>query len=557
METVQQQIESIIEQLFDTKQEVVLTRPDPAFGDYATNIALQIAQKVGRSPREVAETIVHAIEEQGAKAIASVSIAGPGFINLRLADTLLIEQLQSATEVRKHLAGKIVLAEYSDPNPFKVLHAGHLYTTIVGDVVSRLLEAAGATVHRLNFGGDLGLHVGKTMWAICQHIGGENPEALQSIPEEERLDWLSARYVEGNDAYEDNETAKAEIIAANARVYALHAEDDHDTPFAQIYWVCRTWSYEGFDRLYKQLAIKPFEKYIPESTVVEEGTRLVEEGVSKGVFVSSEGAIVFKGEEHGLHTRVFINSQGIPTYETKDLGLASQKWNEYKFDESVIITANEQSEYMKVVLKAVATFYPQAAERTRHLTHGIIKLPGGLKMSSRKGNILRAEDIIDAAEQASAQTEHAHTHDNVLAAIKYGFLKFRIGGDVIYDPAEAVAIEGNSGPYLQYAHARARSILTKTKPNHDTVSDVTDGERILTNKLLDYSDVIARATTELSPHIVANYLYELAQEFNRFYEHERVVGDPREGFRAHLVSVYAKVLHDGLELLGIVAPEKM
>ena len=557
METVQQQIESIIEQLFDTKQEVVLTRPDPAFGDYATNIALQIAQKVGRSPREVAETIVHAIEERGAKAIAGVSIAGPGFINLRLVDTLLIEQLQSATEVRKHLAGKTVLAEYSDPNPFKVLHAGHLYTTIVGDVVSRLLEAAGATVHRLNFGGDLGLHVGKTMWAICQYIGGENPEALQSIPEAERLDWLSARYVEGNDAYEDNETAKAEIIAANARVYALHAEDDHDTPFAQIYWVCRTWSYEGFDRLYKQLAIKPFEKYIPESTVVEEGARLVEEGVSKGVFVSSEGAIVFKGEEHGLHTRVFINSQGIPTYETKDLGLASQKWNEYKFDESVIITANEQSEYMKVVLKAVATFYPEAAERTRHLTHGIIKLPGGLKMSSRKGNILRAEDIIDAAEQASAQTEHAHTHDNVLAAIKYGFLKFRIGGDVIYDPAEAVAIEGNSGPYLQYAHARARSILTKTKPNHDTVSDITDGERTLTNKLLDYSDVIARATTELSPHIVANYLYELAQEFNRFYEHERVVGDPREGFRAHLVSVYAKVLHDGLELLGIVAPEKM
>ena len=557
MEAVQKQIETVIEQLFGTKQEVVLTRPEPKFGDYATNVALQLANHVGKNPREVAESIAGAVADSGSTLISDISVAGPGVINLTIADKVLIDSLKNTTKTNKHLKGKTVLAEYSDPNPFKVLHAGHLYTTVVGDVVSRLLEEAGATVHRLNFGGDLGLHVGKTMWAICQFIGGEKPEKLEQVPEAERLDWLSARYVEGNDAYEDNEAAKAEIIAANARVYALHSEDDHDTPFAQIYWTCRTWSYAGFDALYEQLAIKPFEKYIPESTVVEEGTRLVEEGARNGIFVNSDGAVVFKGEEHGLHTRVFINSQGIPTYETKDLGLASQKWNEYKFDLSVIITANEQSEYMKVVLKAVSHFYPEAADRTRHLTHGIIKLPGGLKMSSRKGNILRASDIIEAAKEASAQTEHAHTHDNVLAAIKYGFLKFRIGGDVIYDPAEAVAIEGNSGPYLQYAHARARSILSKTSPNSSNVSNITEGERNLVNKLLDYPEIISRATLELSPHSVAGYLYELAQEFNRFYEHQRVVGDPREAFRAYLVSVYADVLKKGLNLLGIEAPEKM
>ncbi len=557
MEDIQKQIEAIVEQLFGTKQDVVLTRPDPKFGDYATNIALQIAQKEGLNPREVAEKIKEAIQNEANHNIAELTIAGPGFINLKINDATLIEQLKSATNVPKKLQGKVVLAEYSDPNPFKVLHAGHLYTTIVGDVVARLLEEAGAKVHRLNFGGDLGLHVGMTMWAICQFIGGENPEELSKVPEKDRLDWLSARYVEGNDAYEDSEKSKAEIIAANARVYALHAESDKESAFAQIYWTCRTWSYAGFDNLYQQLAIKPFEKYIPESSVVEEGTRLVEEGVSKGVFVSSEGAIVFKGEDHGLHTRVFINSQGIPLYETKDLGLASQKWNEYKFDISVIITANEISEYMKVVLKVVSNFYPEAAERTRHLTHGIIKLPGGLKMSSRKGNILRASDIIDAAEQASAQAEHGHTHDNVLAAIKYGFLKFRIGGDIVYDPAEAVAIEGNSGPYLQYAHARARSILSKINPVDNKFIDIEEGERNLVNKLLDYKDVITRATTELSPHIVANYLYELAQEFNRFYENQRVVGDPRESFRAQLVTTYADVLEKGLDLLGIVAPNKM
>lgn len=557
MEKAQKQIEAIIEQLFAVRKEVTLSRPDPKFGDFATNIALQIAPQVHKNPREIAEAICDAVRESQLQTIANISVAGPGFINVTIDDSELIAQLDSATKTSKHLTGKKVLAEYSDPNPFKVLHAGHLYTTIVGDVVSRLLEEAGAEVHRLNFGGDLGLHVGKTMWAICQFIGGEKPEALNAVPASERLDWLSARYVEGNNAYEDNDVAKAEIIAANARVYALHAENDHDSAFSQIYWICRTWSYEGFDLLYERLSIKPFEKYIPESSVIEEGTRLVEEGARKGIFVDSEGAVVFKGEEHGLHTRVFINSQGIPTYETKDLGLASQKWNEYNFDLSVIITANEQAEYMKVVLKAVEHFYPDAAERTRHLTHGIIKLPGGLKMSSRKGNILRASDIIEAAEQASSQAEHTNTHDNILAAIKYGFLKFRIGGDVIYDPAESVAIEGNSGPYLQYAHARARSILTKTKASTTNVSDITKGERPLVNKLLDYSSVIERATTELSPHIVATYLYELAQEFNRFYEHERVVGDTREGFRAHLVGIYADVLDKGLGLLGIEAPERM
>jgi len=555
MEAVQKQIETISEQLFGSKQEVILTRPDAKFGDYATNIALQIAKQVGKNPREVGEAIATALTHS--VTISHASVAGPGFINITIADDTLIDALAHATIVQKQLKGKTVLAEYSDPNPFKVLHAGHLYTTIVGDVVARLLEAAGATVHRLNFGGDLGLHVGKTMWAICQFIGGENPEKLTKVPATSRLDWLSARYVEGNNAYEDDENAKAAIIAANARVYAVHAENDHDTPFAQIYWTCRTWSYEGFDQLYKQLGIKPFEKYIPESTVVEEGTRLVEEGVKKGIFVASEGAVVFKGEEHGLHTRVFINSQGIPTYETKDLGLASQKWNDYTFDLSVIITAHEQAEYMKVVLQAVSYFYPDASERTRHLTHGIIKLPGGLKMSSRKGNILRAEDILEAVELASAQTAHGHTHANILAAIKYGFLKYRIGGDVIYDPAEAVAIEGNSGPYLQYAHARARSILSKTTLNSTKSTNIVEGERTLVNKLLDYSDVITRATADLSPHSLATYLYELAQEFNRFYEHQRVVGDPREAFRTQLVAVYADVLKHGLGILGIEAPEKM
>lgn len=213
---------------------------------------------------------------------------------------------------------------------------------------------------------------------------------------------------------------------------------------------------------------------------------------------------------------------------------------------------------MKVVVKALSNFYPEVAERTHHLTHGVIKLPGGVKMSSRKGNILRAIDIIEAAEKAAQELDNNSSNETILAAIKYAFLKTRIGGDVIYDPAEAVALEGNSGPYLQYAHARARSIASKSKATQKSqLSELESGERTLAIKLSEFSEVVGRAAENFMPHLICTYLYELSQEFNRFYEHNRVIDDPREAERLHLVELYASVLKKGLELLGIHAPESM
>lgn len=562
-ERLEQAVARAVKDVLGIETSVELTRPEEQFGDYATNVALQLAKQAGKNPREIAEAVAGKLREDLKDSVSEVTIAGPGFINLRLGDEVLHQEVRRMLAAdygksKKH-EGQTIVAEYSDPNPFKVLHAGHLYTTLVGDAIASLLEAAGGKVHRVNFGGDVGLHVGKTMWAILQFLGGENPEKLDEVAPEGRLEWLSARYVEGNNAYEDDPTVKAEIVEFNKRVYALHDTDDHETPFARIYWTCRDWSYTGFDRLYEQLQVQPFEKYYPESVTTPLGVQTVREGLEKEVFQKSEGAVVYKGEDEGLHTRVFLNSQGLPTYEAKDLGLAVNKWNDYHFDFNFIITANDIVEYMKVVLAALKHFHPEIAERTRHLTHGYIKLAGGVKMSSRKGNILRAVDVLEAATAASEKALGEQHQETILGAVKYAFLKQRIGADIIYDPEESVSLQGNSGPYLQYAHARACSILKKAPQEAATLSDseFTDGERPLVRKLSEYPEAVALATDELLPHHICTYLYELAQTFNRFYENNRVISDERQGDRLALVTAYRDILASGLKLLGITAPESM
>jgi arginyl-tRNA synthetase len=567
---MKQQIELTIAQaaqrLFGFEGQVELSRPDEQFGDYATNIALRLAKLAGTNPREVAETIAAELRVSLADQLNEVSIAGPGFINLRLSDKALLEL--SNQPVARTLSGKTVITEYSDPNPFKPLHAGHLYTTLVGDMIARLTEVAGARTVRVNYGGDVGLHVAKSMWSIIRHLGGELPEKLAGIAEDDRPAWLGERYVEGNNAYEDEkeneetgEKAKAEIVAINKRVYQLHESDDHTSPFAQIYWTCRQWSYDYFAVLYQQLQVAPFDRYLPESEVTPLGISTVNEQLQKGVYEKSGKAVIFDGEKLGLHTRVFINSEGLPTYEAKDVGLSLTKWNDYHFDESIIITANEQEQYMKVVIASIAQFAPEPAKRTKHLVHGVVKLQGGVKMSSRKGNIVTALDILQAARDAGAETGTNPDENTILAAVKYAFAKNRIGSDISYDPVESIALEGNSGPYLQYAHARARSILRKASeatPVADATSDSFEaGERTLLGKISEYHEAVDRAVADLMPHHICTYLYDLAQTFNRFYENNTVIGDPRQALRLKLVEQYADTLKNGLGLLGIVAPEKM
>jgi arginyl-tRNA synthetase len=362
--------------------------------------------------------------------------------------------------------------------------------------------------------------------------------------------FLGAAYALGATAFKDDDAAQAEIKTINAHIYA-HDNEAID----EIYTIGRTWSFEYFDDIYKQLGVS-FEKSYFESEVGPEGLDIVRQNIGP-VFEESDGAVVFKGEKAGLHTRVFINSQGLPTYEAKELGLTFAKARDYDFDLSVVVTANEIDEYFKVLVAAMGELSPELAARMKHLSHGMVKLTSG-KMSSRTGQVVRAVDVLATVRETIQAGYETEALDDVkLGALKYAFLKHRIGGDIVFDINESVSLEGNSGPYIQYAHARGKSILNKLDTRGHLGKDLMVDEHKLAVKLLAFAQVTEKAIVELAPHHICTYLYELTQQFNRFYEHNRIVGDERQATRAALVVHYCQVLQNGLQALNIPAPAKV
>ncbi len=558
---MEQALKQIILELYSVDIVPQLTRPEPQFGDFSTNAALQLARQLGKNPREIADAIADALRATGD--FTKVEVAGPGFINLTILDSrLLKDALRQPALQYKNI--RYVL-EYSCPNAFKELHTGHLYQTILGDVLARLVEQSGAQMFRTSFGGDVGLHAAKCMFGMVQALGGETPQGLQAISNDpmERARWISACYVVGAGAYEESDSAKQAIDAYNQQIYSLHSTGDHDSAFAQIYWTTRQWSYDYFDAFYDLIKVDHM-RYYPESATAVKGLELVYAGKEQGLFTDSEGAVVFApGDSQHLHTRVFITSKGLPTYETKDLGVIFTEKADYNFDQRTLITGNDQKEYMRVVFAAANALQPGLGEHMTHIMNGTVKFADGKKMSSRLGNVARAADVIDIVREKVAEMTNnpSVVNDIALGAVKYQFLKYRAGGDIAFDIEESVSLQGNSGPYLQYAHARARSVLKKA--GGDVSVDVpadhvfnTD-ERLLVRKMAEYAEVVERAATELAPHHICTYLFELAQEFNRFYEKNRVIGTPEQAARLALVGRYADILRAGLELLGIVAIDNM
>ncbi len=542
------------DELFGVSLQPDLTRPDEQFGDYASNAALQLAKPLKQQPRHLAEQLKSYLEANHDGSITKIEIAGPGFLNFFLSDEAL--WAAATAQPGKLFDGQRVLMEYSNPNAFKELHTGHLYQTIVGDTLSHIVEQGGAQVFRANFGGDVGLHVAKCLYGIRQALGGDKPEKLADVPVGEQAGWISKAYVAGAKAYEDDPKAAAAIKELNNTIYAFHTDDDHDSPLAQLYWTCRDWSYDYFKRFYEQLQVAPFDKYYPESAATPPGVALVQANIGT-VFRESDGAIVFKGEEYGVHTRVFITSAGLPTYETKDLGVVVSEVEDFPYDKRIVMTGNDQAEYMKVVFAALNEINEALAAKQTHLTHGTVRFGDGRKMSSRLGNVTRAVEVLDTVRKAVEADNDQLREDIALGAVKYAFLKQRLGGDIAFDVQESVSLQGNSGPYLQYAYARARSILAKASAGELPAPEFTEGERSLVRKLGEYASVVEQAATELMPHHICTYLYELAQTFNRFYENNRVIGDEREAIRLSLVDAYASTLHSGLTLLNIPTPQKI
>ena len=554
--------------------------PENTGADFSTNLALKLAKPLKTAPLKIAEEIQSTLKALNCE----IAIAAPGFINFTLKDAYwqsALETLETDPLTSDLYQSQTLLTEFSDPNPFKVLHVGHLYTSVVGDSISRLLENAGGDVKRLNFGGDVGLHVAKNLYILKD----QDLEKYRTASPAEKAELLGRCYVEGTRAYEDDASAKREITELNQLIYEISKngpdykyDDDETAKIAELYWWGREASYDYFADFYQSLGLK-FDEFIPESSVADLGKEIVLKN-TPSTYEKSDGAIIFRGEDYGLHTRVFINKEGIPTYEAKDVGLIFKKDAKYHFDQSIVITGDEQREYMRVVMKSIEQYAPDLIKKSAHLTHGMVKLPGAVKMSSRKGNFLKATELLEhvrflVAMQCdeegapegdalkvrrlrSASSEEAVRANKIaLGAIKYTFLKSKLGGDIELDIKESVSMTGNSGPYLQYSAVRAKKILEKSTGSSSNNNLSSSFEKSLIRKLANYEPTLKEATEDLAPHKLATYLYDLAQEFSRFYENCPVAGSDNEAFRLKIVKTYLKVITHGLNLLGIEIPERM
>jgi arginyl-tRNA synthetase len=528
---------------------------DPVHGDYATNAAMAAAKTLGKNPKVLADELVSAIKDSLGEDAASVSVAGPGFVNITLSTDAVRRGIMHATEegwgTGSATTGLRVMIEYGNPNPFKEMHIGHMMGAIIGESIARLTEASGAKVLRDTFGGDVGPQVAKALWALMKNGTTDIASAEE----------IGKAYIHGSAAYEESEEAKKEIDDLNVRIYAVvGAEDpgvlsDEDRALLSLWRKGREVSMEEFNRIFALLGTHHDYAFF-DSETTEPGMNLVKEALAKGVLEESEGAIVYKGEKKGLHTLVFVTSRGTPTYETKDFGLAVLKELRADTDQIVIITAIEQVGHFKVMLAALSEIAPALAAKTAHVAHGLLTLTTG-KMSSRKGNVITAAELIrDVIERAAEKNDDPLVAEQVaIGALKYMILRSAPGANVVFDPEKSLSLDGDSGPYLQYALVRAKKLLSYESKGG---GDATPAEPYAVERLLlRYPAVVARAAAERAPHHLTQYLTQLAAAWNSFYANEQVLGSPEEVYKQGVARAFANTMEKGLALLGIPAPEKM
>ncbi len=536
-----------------------IERPvDAAHGDYATNAALVSAKQLGQNPRELADELARSLKETLGDKVTSIEVAGPGFVNITLARGVVSLALAEAdaqgatwgtdaTEV-----GKRAIIDYANPNPFKEMHIGHLMSAVIGEALTRLKRSRGATVFGSSFGGDVGPHVAKALWGLKKEGVAEISDAQE----------IGAAYARASAAYETDDSAKKEIDALNVRLYDLVARrhevemSGSDRELLSLWGKGREISMLEFKRLFAIFGTHLDYDFF-DSDTVEPGLRVVKDGLAKGIFEESDGAVIYPGEKVGLHTLVFVTSRGTPTYETKDIGLAFLKEERFPSDESIIVTSNEQTGHFKVVLAALAELAPNLAKKTKHVPHGFLRLTSG-KMSSREGNVITAAGLLkDVTEHAMKRSPDPLVAEQVaVGAVKYMVLRQSPGSDIIFDPEKSLSLEGDSGPYLQYALVRAKSVLAQAGENAPK-ADAPAEPYFIERLIMHFPEVAARAERELSPNLLVTYLTELAGEWNAFYAKERIIGGEHEAHKLLIARAFVHTMQNGLTLLGIHTPERL
>ena len=573
---------------FDPEKIFVKQTDSLEKGDYTTNISMQLASIIGTNPRELAQTVVENIDTM--KEIQKVEVAGPGFINFYLSDKYLLQQIKEILDkggmeyIKSGIKeGKNILIEYTDANPFKVFHIGHLYTNAVGESFSRLQETTGANVKRANYQGDIGLHVAKTMWGIKYLFDKNNQsfEDIENLDLSKKVEFLGEAYMTGAQYYDDIEDDDAieEIQSINYYLFQSVYSSIPKKEFKSLegigidkwYQEGRQWCLDQFETLYDTLGTK-FDYMFFESKAGEIGYQMVKENIGK-IFREDQGAVIYEGDPNkGLHTRVFINKFGLPTYEAKEIGLAKEKSLEGIWDESIMITDKTQSSYFKVVFDVLGKLLPQYAKTVRYIPHGVIALPGMKKMSSRKGEVVSAEKLLNSTKEAvkniikdNGKEANDETSMKIaIGAIKYAFLRVTVGRNIAFDVKKDIQVDGDTGPYLMYVYTRATSILNSVEDdalfNLDlSVNQLTPHTKSLMRDISRVSNVVLSSSIGYSPSTLCTYLFELGQTFNHFYQEVNVLNanEDEKPLLLAIVKSTAEIMKTGLYLLGIETVERM
>lgn len=564
--------------------EFLIEHPaEESHGDYAVNVALALFGKLDKpehefkSPRELAEKIVESLQQELPQEIDKVEVAGPGFINFSLNSSFFISKANEVVSLGEGFGrssrgeGKEVVVEYSSPNIAKPFTVGHLRSTIIGDAVANILEATGFRVYRDNHLGDWGTQFGKLIYAI-KTWGDESAISGAENPVRE----LVKLYVKFHQEAENNPELENE-----GRAWFTKLEQG-DEEARRLWQRCIEWSWAEFNRIYQRLGVKFTENDglgYGESYFEDKMGPVLAELESKGMLTESEGAKLVFFENDELPPLMVLKKDGSTLYSTRDLATDKFRLEHYGPEIRVINeTGNEQSLYFKQIFKTEEMLgWYQPGQRV-HIGHGMIRFKDG-KMSTRKGNVIWLEEVLNEAvtragklakDEADGKVNDESLAEIVgIGSIKYNDLKSSPQKEVVFDWDEMLNMQGNSAPYLQYTHARAKSVLAKTGMTAADLEvqddlDLESEEKSLLIWIDRYPEALVTSADDLSPHHLAIYLFELAQRYNTFYNQHTILGSEKKPvepevrqLRLLLTAATAQILKNGLNLLGIQAPEKM
>ena len=519
--------------------------------------------------------------------VASYNVV-KGFLNIKLSDSYWADVLKGIAADpdfgRLPSTGKTVMVEFSSPNTNKPLHLGHVRNNLLGWSVSKLLEACGHNVLKVNLVNDRGIHICKSMLAWLKCGNGATPESAGKKGDHLIGDY----YVKFNDLFKaevkemvdggmsEEEAEKNAPILKEAQAMLVKWEQG-DPEVVALWKKMNGWVYEGFDKTYASLGIS-FDRIYYESQTYKGGKSLVSEGLEKGIFFRKEdGSVWCDLTGDGLDQKLLLRGDGTSVYMTQDLGTAQKRYEEYKFDEMIYVVGNEQNyhfQVLKLILKKLGFDWSDAIY---HLSYGMVELPEG-KMKSREGTVVDADDLIEKMYNTAKETSlelgkldgmDEKEQDELfsmlgLGALKYFILKVDPRKTMLFDPKESIDFNGNTGPFIQYTHSRIKSILRKADEQgikaEATGAAILPKEQSIIQLLSTYPDKVREAGEAHSPALIANYAYELAKEFNQYY-HDVTILKEEDGAvksqRLALIGVIASVLVKAMDILGIKLPERM